>query len=364
MNGGPTSAFAHQPHGSSLRRFYMLGVVLTAALVVLVTRSLSANSAPAFVHVCGSRFCVADHVFTVRGATAYGKYVSPAAEVALARRANLNVLELSEFDAEFHVLSDVESRATWRRVDRFIAAAAAARLHVILNLSEYGQSLEAARITPTRVDWGGYLRFIADRRNTVTHVLYKNDPTIAMVELFGEITPPHDGSDPGAAGTANQITSFFRRTLAEWRSLAPNILASSGGFSYLGDPASGLDWKGIVRDRNDATCDIEVNSVNDLRVGVGHLSSFCKRLGKPWFLAAWSSCYGDPARGYDYFSSDRAMAEHARAMYRVARGGAPAARQSIGNDFWNLADTPAVSGTCDIGPGFPLTFAAIRAESR
>ncbi len=289
---------------------------------------------------------------------------SPRAEVALARRARLNVLELSEFDTRFHVLSDVESRATWRRVDRFIAAAARARLHVILNLSEYGQSLQAVGITPTTVDWGGYLRFIADRRNTVTHRLYGSDPTIAMVELFGEITPPHDGTDPGSAGTTDQINSFFSRTLTEWRALAPNILVSSGGFSYLGDPASGLDWRAIVRDRNNATCDVEVNSANDLRVAVRHLSSFCKRLGKPWFLAAWSSCYGNPATGYDYFASDRAMAEHARAMYRVAGGGAPAARRSIGNDFWNLASTPAVRGTCDIGPSFPLTLAVIRAEPR
>ena len=221
------------------------------------------------------------------------------------------------------------------------------------------------RIKPTTVDWDRYLRFIADRRNTITRILYKNDPTIAMVELFGEIPTPHDGSDKGAAGTTYQITSFFRRTLAEWRALAPNILVSTGGFSHLNDPRSGLDsGRAIVRDPNDATCDVEVNSTGDLRVGVARLSSFCKRLRKPWFLAAWSACYGDPAMGYDYFSGDEAMAQHARSMYLLARGGTPAAEPWIGEDFWNLADTPAVSGTCNIGPSFPLTFAAVQAGGK
>ncbi len=71
-----------------------------------------------FVTVCGSGLCVDDAPFRERGATAYGQYSDPVSEVALARRADLNTLELVEFDTRYHTLSDTESSATWDRVRR------------------------------------------------------------------------------------------------------------------------------------------------------------------------------------------------------------------------------------------------------
>ena len=313
------------------------------------------------MRACGPQLCLAGQPYLIHGATAYGAYGEPAGEIGLAESAGVNVLELVEFDTAHHVLGDVESQATWERVDRFIAAAGSAHMHVVLNLSEYGQSLLAAGITPATADWGGYLRFIAQRRNTVTGVLYREDPTIAMVELYGEIDPPNAGPRPGVAGTTAQITAFFHRTLAQWHALAPHILVSTGGFSYIGYPNSGIDWRRILRDPHNATCDIEVNSENDLNEGVPPFSSLCRHLGKPWFLAAWSACYGDPSGGYNYYSSDSAMAQHVRAMYELARGGSPAAGAAAGTDFWNLREEPAVQGTCSIGRSFPLSLQAARA---
>jgi hypothetical protein len=309
-----------------------------------------------FVTVCGTGLCTDGVRFEERGATAYGQYADPANEVALARRAHLNTLELVEFDTRYHTLSDTESSATWDRVDAFIAAARAGGLHVILNLSEYGQSLQAAGQPPVTTDWGPYLRFIADRVNTVTGIRYAEDPTIAMVELWGEIPAPNY---PNPVGTTQQITDFYSRSLAEWRADAPNILVSSGGFSYINDPHSGIDWKTIMADPDNAACDVEVNSTGDLSVSVPAVSSYCRWLGKPWFLAAWSACFGS-SRGtwdLDYWSSDAAMAVHARTMMSVADGVSVPA--PFGDDFWNIGDTAAVTGTCDIGPQFPLTFAAI-----
>jgi aryl-phospho-beta-D-glucosidase BglC (GH1 family) len=308
--------------------------------------------------VCSTQLCLNGQPFAERGATAYGQYSNAASEVALARQANLNTLELVEFDTEYHTLSDTESSATWNRVDAFIAAARAGGLHVILNLSEYGQSLQKAGKPPVTTDWGPYLSFIANRVNTVTGVTYADDPTIAMVELWGEIPAPNY-SNP--VGTTAQVTVFYSRSLAEWKADAPNILVSSGGFSYINDPHSGIDWKTIMTDPNNASCDVEVNSTDDVSVSVPSVSSYCKSLGKPWFLAAWSSCYGN-ARGtwdLDYWSSDSAMAAHARTMISVADGGVSAAMAPFGDDFWNIANKPAAFGTCDIGPQFPLTFAAV-----
>jgi hypothetical protein len=315
-----------------------------------------------FVHVCGIRLCLDGKPFVVHGATAYGLYGDPSAAVALARAADVNVLELSEFDTRYHVLGDVESAATWDRVDRFIAAASRAHLHVILTLSEYGQSLAASGRAATTTDWGPYLRFIANRRNTVTGIRYRNDPTIAMVLLYGEIPAPRSGDSP-IDGTTAQMTAFFRRSLREWHDAAPKILASTGGFSYLGEAGNGIDWKTITSDPHDATCDVEVNSSNDLDVAVPELSSYCESLDKPWFLAAWSACLGAPSAGYDYFPTDAAMAAHALAMYALAGGGPPAAMPAVGSDFWTLAGGPASDGTCSLGPGFPLTLAVVQSTA-
>jgi hypothetical protein len=310
-----------------------------------------------FVSTCGTGLCIDGSRFDERGATAYGQYADPVDEVALAKLAHLNTLELVEFDTRYHTLSDTESSATWDRVDAFIAAAGAGGQHGILNLSENGQSLQAAGQGPVTTDWGPYLRFIADRVNSVTGVRYADDPTIAMVELWGEIPAPNY---PNPVGTTQQITDFYTRSLAEWTSDAPNILVSSGGFSYINDPNSGIDWKTIMADPDNATCDVEVNSTGDLSVSVPNVSAYCRSLGKPWFLAAWSACFG-ASRGswdLDYWSSDAAMAAHARAMIGVADGVSVPA--PLGDDFWNIGDTAAVTGTCDIGPQFPLTFAAIQ----
>lgn len=312
-----------------------------------------------FVTVCGLSLCLHGAPFYVHGATGYGAYGSAAAETSLAQAGRVNVLEMVEFDTQFHQLSDTESEATWTRVDNFIATARSAGLHVILNLSEYGQSLQASGQTPTTTDWAPYLSFIANRTNTVTGVAYKNDPTIAMVELFGEIDAPNYSIHPGTEGTTADMTAFFHRSESEWRAYAPNILVSSGGFSYLNDPGSGIDWKSIMSDPGNATCDIEVNSPDDLNGTVGAVTNYCKSIGKPWFLAAWSSCYNSSSYPFNT-PTDADMAGHAQAMYNVAAGGTPALYRAIGADFWNLENEGTPAGTCSLSPSFPQTWAVVQ----
>lgn len=318
-----------------------------------------------FVRVCGTQMCLNGHPFVIHGATAYSHYDDPEHEIALAKRAHVNVIELVEFDTEYHVLSDTMSEATWTRVDRFLAAAHEAGMHVILHFAEYGQSLAAAGITPTTVDWKPYLSFVANRVNTVTGVRYKDDPTIAMVQLYGEIDAPNFGVP--TAGTTAEMTAFFHRSLTEWHQLAPKILINTGGFSYINYPNSGIDWKTIVSDPADSVCSVEINSTADRDVSVPNMSSFCKQLGKPWFLSAWSSCYNHHPWGdadIDDWPNDAAMAAHAQVMEQISAGrrstGPAPAMPAIGNDFWNLGASAVTEGTCDIGPQFPQTFRTVQ----
>ena len=298
---------------------FVLFIGLMVALAVCVgTPPLSAavtltdGPSPAAVSVCGMSLCAGGKPFVIDGATAFGAYSNPSSEVTEAQDAHLNTLELVEFDTKYHVLSDTESAATWDRVDQFLADARSAGLHVILNLSEYGQSLQAAGRTPTTVDWKPYLSFIANRTNTADGLIYKDDPTIAMVELFGEICSPGESDSTcrkGTTGTTRQMQRFFDRTEKQWHALAPDILVSSGGLSNLVKPDSptgvsdGIPYQAIYSNPANDVCDMEVNSANDYNYSVPKVTAYCKSIGKPWFLSAWSSCYRDP--GYSYYLAER-----------------------------------------------------------
>jgi hypothetical protein len=141
----------------------------------------SGRGFPSFVTVCGVNLCLNGSRFYVKGATGYGQYASPSAEMRRARAGRLTTLELVEFGNIYHTLGDLESSATWDTGDEYIAAAERAGLHVILNLAELGQALAAAGYNFTsgpsgnsfpdlgwQSDWDQYLSFIANRRNSVT----------------------------------------------------------------------------------------------------------------------------------------------------------------------------------------------------
>jgi hypothetical protein len=348
-----------------------LSIVLSACdgrVFVPAQGSNDAQNPSSFVTVCGRQLCLSGHVWRVHGATAYGAYDDPQGELALAQRAGVNTLEIVEFEARYHTLPDTMSETTWTRVDTLIAAAKQSGLHVLLNLSGYGQSLLAAGYKPTTTDWDPYLRFIINRINTKTGVRYGDDPTIAKIELYGEIDAPN--YDVPLRGTTAETSAFFSRTLRELKNLDSHHVISTGGFSYINDPHSGIDWESIVADPNNATCDVEVNSYDDRNISVPNVSSYCQGLGKPWFLSAWSSCYSDKRWGagdINNWPDDAAMAAHARDMYQLERAtnASPTglAVAAIGSDFWNLGDRPLKSSMCDIGEQFPQTLAVVQAAS-
>ena len=162
------------------------------------------------------------------------------------------------------------------------------------------------------------------------------------------------------------MTDFFKRTLAEWKALDPKHLINTGGFSYLNDSHSGIDWRTIMSDPNDDVCAVEINSTADRDVTVPMVTQYCQSLGKPWFLAAWSSCLATPNQfsgDLDHWATDADMAAHAGDMYdvqfnRPMTHPAPA-YAAIGSDFWNLGSKTAAP-TCDLSPAFPLTYFVIK----
>jgi hypothetical protein len=329
----------------------------------VVSPAHDADASSPFVRVCGTSLCLGEAPFIVHGATTYGQLDDPDAEVQSAKDAKLNTLEIVQFETLYHDLSDTMSEATWTRVDAMIAAASRANLKIVLNLSSYGQSLQNAAQKPTTTDWSPYLSFITSRVNTVSHVEYAADPTIALFLVFGEIDAPNYSAP--YRGTTKETVDFYARTLKQLRALAPNHVVSTGGFSYLNDPGSGIDWKTIMSGADDDLCDVEINAKGDRDTTIPLVTAYCQALGKPWFLAAWSSCLDDKrfASDMDGYASDAEMAAHARDMYSIARatnvtGPAPT-YAAVGTDFWNLG-TKTAKPTCDIGPGFPATLAVVK----
>src|SRR5262249_1701944 len=124
-----------------------------------------------------------------------------------------------------------------------------------------------------------------------------------------------------------------------------------------------------MADSNDQLCAIEINSAADRDTTVPNVTQYCATLGKPWFLAAWSSCLAAPNQfpgDLDHFASDAEMADHAHDMYAVERNqvtGHPApSYPAVGSDFWNLGNKTDMP-TCDISPAFPMTFAVVQSTA-
>jgi hypothetical protein len=357
-------------------------VVLLLAPLVLIAAADPRPTNP-FVHYCqpNRTLCASGKTMVVHGGTGYGAYDDPSSEIALAAQLRVNVFEISEFQTQHHSYADALSDATWQRVDKAIAAFKRAGKHVILNLSEFAWD-ELARtppVNPLTVDngWSHYIAWIANRTNTVTRIKYKDEPAIAMVEIWGEpcYLREVDHRCPAAVTQSASYTTaamgaFYTRTMANWHADAPKILVSSGGLSHLNgtdNPAgvsNGIPYHQIFHDVHNASCDMEINSPNDLNVSVAKVTSYCATIGKPWFLAAWSSCYHSSYWENSQWG-DKEMAAHARLMYDVSNARSRASYPALGADFWNMRDEGAVAGVCGIAPGpFPMTAEVVRAQAR
>jgi hypothetical protein len=298
--------------------------------------------------ICGTQICINGTPFRIHGATAYGQYSNAQNEMNLASQGNINTLEIVEFEDNYHNLSSLTSASTWSKVDNFIAVASQNHKHVILHLASFGQALQASGQNYLDINlWKPFFDFVTNRTNSVTGVKYINDPTIVMIEIWGEI--------PQSTGDA----AFFHNALSYLRSKDPNHIISAGGLSYI-DYNSGIDWNTIMSEPLNQVCAVEINSSGDRNISVPNVTNLCKNLGKPWFLAAWSSCYQAGGGDLTNQPSIQGMTDHALDMYTIEKGTSPAAMPAIGADFWNLASAAPNPGTCDLSPQFPTIWSIIQ----
>ena len=314
--------------------------VTTASLFLLIPARAAAPMS-ARVTVCARALCLNGRTWPLYMASVYGGLADPASLVALARTIGVNTLRVTDFlDTGGDARTAPYDEKRWRRVDAVLAAAAAANLHIVLDLATYRNLLLKSGRNPYRTDWTRFLTYVAHRQNTITGVVYGQDPTIAFVSFAGEVAPPN-GSDPHRPTSAD-LLSFYRSVLYRWGVLAPGQLRTAGGLLQL-NWDSGVPWRQIFALPGNDLAAIHVYGGGDLRVTVPEVADWSRATGTPWLIEEF---------GFDAKIGDRERAAGFRSVITSARAAAVA-----GVGFWNLGTQ--TSHTYDVGPQFPVVFAAV-----
>ena len=310
----------------------------------------AAPAAPApvvsgFVSVCGQSLCGNGARWYLYGASVYGGLDDPAGTVARARAAGLNSIRIVNFLEEGGpVASAPFSEAHWARVDRLIGAAGGAGLKVILDLSTHRNLLANAGVNPYTHDWASFIRHAATRVNTATGARYADDPTIALIAFAGEVEPINT-SDNRLGVTTAQVTTFFQRAFATWKSFDARHPVSSGGLLHYGWN-SGIDWRAIFAAAD--VCSIHNYSESDTAT-TPTVASYCAGIGKPWITEefGWERSVGDATRASLF-----------QGIYTLQ-----ANNGSAGVAFWNLGPQ-TTSPTFDVNASTPLTHEVVASNRR
>jgi hypothetical protein len=279
----------------------------------------------------------------------------PAGTIALAQQAHLNTIRITNFlDATGDPSTDAYDSTRWARVDAMIAAAGQAGLHVDLGLADYRNMMWNSCINPYTANWQAFESWVANRVNTVTGAIYKDDPTIAFVSIAGEPQPV--GTYAYTARTTGQpctltystqeLTDFYAATTSAWAGAGGTVRVNSGGLGYLNEPTSGIDWKAIFSLPDNAFCDVK--TYGGMLAWAPTAATYCHSIGKPIIDEeyGWQQSSGDAARAAEF--NDTA----ARLKAAGFAGGA----------FWNLGYQQAPQ-SYEVSPATPLAFAAVKSNA-
>lgn len=317
------------------------------------------NPSPGQVTVCGDALCVDGSPWSMYGSTIYNPglkpYLSgiknPAGTVALAQQAHLNTIRITDF---LNVKGDPAAapydETSWRYVDAMIAAAGAAGLHVDLGLADYRATLWNNCVNPYTAVWEPFIASVANRVNTVTHVVYKDDPTIAFVSVAGEplpvgthqFTASATGKPCSITYTTGDLSNFYWSVTSDWAQEGGTVLINSGGLGYLNESTAGIDWKTIFSLPTNAFCDIK--TYGGMQAWAPAAASYCRSIGKPVIVEEF---------GWQQGKGDAQRAQLFDTMVAQLRG-----LDVAGLAFWNLGYQVG-STSYEINPSTPQTFAAV-----
>jgi hypothetical protein len=292
------------------------------------------------------QLCRGQQPFRLYMGTVYNGLDDPRATIRQVNALGLNTIRITDFlEVRGPVATAPYDEGRWRRVDRLLAAAAAADMEVELDLSCYRNLLQQAGFNPYAYDWAPFLRFVTGRVNTSTGVRYGNDPTIALVAFAGEVDAIR-GGDNTYGLTTSQLTEFFRNAESTWRRAAPRQLLTPGGLMQL-DWDSGVDWRSIFALPDNDVDAIHVYSAGDRDNSLPAVARYSKSIGKPWITEEF---------GYPAAIGDRRRATNFATLFELNQS-----HESAGVGFWNVG-RQRTDDTHDVGPQFPVTFHEVLAH--
>jgi hypothetical protein len=310
-----------------------------------------------FVTRAGSGFALGPSTFVPWFGSINGNSTPASAVVAQVQALGLNTVRLTDFlDVNGALGVADRDAATWNRVDTIVAACSAAGLKVIVDLSCYRNLLENTSTVPKPAsaytyDWTSFLTFVVDRVNTVSHLLWRADPTIAYYALAGEPMAPNYGNP---TATTAQLTAFYDTASRILVSLGAQQLRSPGGFLFMDDPNCGIDITSIAALQYIDMVAIHAYSDSDRAYGVPNVAAAAVSAGKPWLNEE-----------FGYNIDDSGASDSGRATAFDNEFAATAPYGNAGEGFWNIGN--GTSGFSeqgsDVDPATsPLAAAVIRAH--
>lgn len=354
------------------------GAALLSAMAVLGTTAgcLLPQAPPTVdaVTICGdgTTFCLAGSTFYPYGAAFYsstsqsGIISNPAGAIALSQSQHLNTVRVVNFlphnlqSGFTNPIAQATDDTLWLAADSFIADAQHAALHAWLDLSDFKVLLLNSCTNPyspsVYSDWDAYVRYAAQRVNTITGANYGTDAEIAWVGFAGEPYPPGTwgpGANPAGwpascAGsltyTSADLTNFFAHVEATWKSYSP-VPTMAGGLSYLDLPHNGIDYQAIFSNPDNDICGFKTYGGMEawLATGVRYCS---QTLHKPSLNVEW---------GYQ-----RSLGDATRAADFQGQFDNNASAGVAGNFYWNAGyKSAATTYDVDDGSSAPLTFGAV-----
>lgn len=177
----------------------------------------------------------------------------------------------------------------WRSCDYAIKTWGDAGLKVILDLSDFRNSLLADAQNPYTYDWTAFINFVCNRTNYYTGVVYKNDPTIFCYSIAGESnTFDYSGLTQGA------LTTFFSTVSTLIRAQDTNHLISSGGFNHIPLDGSGPDWEAVWALPNIDFGSVHPYSSPDPQFTEAKLQlmgTYAASINKPWIIEEYGTTH-------------------------------------------------------------------------
>lgn len=323
--------------------------ILSAVGIFIVFRSRAASI---FVTACGTSLCLNGKIWHMYGGSIYGYQSDTASRISLATQGKLNTVRITNMlnESSTDLVNAPFDSTKWAKVDAAIAAAGNANLKVILDLSSYRNLYKNNNRNAYTLDWSTFINWVANRTNTVSGVVYKNDPIIAIISVAGEVDPPNASSATGPTST-QQLTDFYTRTIAQVHAADPNHLVSEGGLLQYGWN-SGIDWRSIFALPGDDVPAVHVYSAGDENYAPT-IAADATSINKPWMIEEF---------GFDQTTGDSTRASDFQRVYTLAT-----TNNAAGVAYWNIGTEVLGAGgktsTYDVNTSTPLTLAAVQANA-